>query len=207
MAAVPQPEVTTASIQAIAFGFYSDDEVRESRREGEGTGFSAPPPPPAAADGAGAPDGRRPRLPLCTAPVGPIRPLRSLPAERKNIWCMCRCKGREAVTGEAGARRAVKEEKKHARSAPAFLSLDNPPSLSRASPSLKVRRLSVKRITSPVARDNLGHPVPGGLYDPAMGPLAPGERCGTCGLGGAACAGHFGHVQLAVPVYNPLVFG
>ena len=71
----------------------------------------------------------------------------------------------------------------------------------------QVRRLSVKRITSPIARDNLGHPVPGGLYDPAMGPLAPGERCGTCGRGGAACSGHFGHVDLAVPVYNPLVFG
>ena len=31
--------------------------------------------------------------------------------------------------------------------------------------------------------------------------------CVTCGLPGAACAGHFGHIELAVPVYNPLVFG
>lgn len=33
------------------------------------------------------------------------------------------------------------------------------------------------------------------------------RSCVTCGLPGAACAGHFGHIELAVPVYNPLVFG
>lgn len=33
------------------------------------------------------------------------------------------------------------------------------------------------------------------------------SSCVTCGLPGAACAGHFGHIELAVPVYNPLVFG
>lgn len=33
------------------------------------------------------------------------------------------------------------------------------------------------------------------------------NSCVTCGLPGAACAGHFGHIELAVPVYNPLVFG
>lgn len=40
----------------------------------------------------------------------------------------------------------------------------------------EVRRLSVVRLTSPIARDNLGAPVPGGLYDPAMGPLEMHER-------------------------------
>jgi len=34
---------------------------------------------------------------------------------------------------------------------------------------------------------------------------SPG-RCGTCGLKYRACPGHFGHIELAVPVYNPLVF-
>jgi len=101
-------------------------------------------------------------------------------------------------------------EKRGRRKKNARAPLANPPSCSASLlsiPLIQVRRLSVKRITSPIARDNLGHPVPGGLYDPSMGPLSPGERCSTCGLGGAACAGHFGHVQLAVPVYNPLVFG
>ncbi len=34
----------------------------------------------------------------------------------------------------------------------------------------EIRRLSVKRISSPGSFDQLGQPVPGGLYDPAMGP-------------------------------------
>ena len=31
-------------------------------------------------------------------------------------------------------------------------------------------------------------------------------RCATCQQGYMACPGHFGHIELAVPVYNPLVF-
>ena len=38
-------------------------------------------------------------------------------------------------------------------------------------------------------------------------PKKKNSSCVTCGLPGAACAGHFGHIELAVPVYNPLVFG
>lgn len=73
----------------------------------------------------------------------------------------------------------------------------------------QVRKLSVKRVTSPITFDNMGHPVPDGLYDPAMGPAGAGGPvpCATCGLPGAACPGHFGHVELPVPVYNPLLFG
>ena len=37
-------------------------------------------------------------------------------------------------------------------------------------------------------------------------PLLP-CRCSTCGLLYTHCPGHFGHIELAVPVYNPLVFG
>ena len=43
-------------------------------------------------------------------------------------------------------------------------------------PPTQVRKLSVKRIISPIARDNLGAPVAGGLYDPALGPLEQAER-------------------------------
>ena len=32
------------------------------------------------------------------------------------------------------------------------------------------------------------------------------RRCATCQQGYMACPGHFGHIELAVPVYNPLVF-
>ena len=39
----------------------------------------------------------------------------------------------------------------------------------------------------------------------AVWPFA--RRCTTCGLLYTHCPGHFGHIELAVPVYNPLVFG
>ncbi len=37
-------------------------------------------------------------------------------------------------------------------------------------------------------------------------PLLCGCRCATCGLSHYECPGHFGHIELAVPIYNPLVF-
>lgn len=67
-------------------------------------------------------------------------------------------------------------------------------------------QISVKRLTNPVTLDTSGRPLPDGLYDPALG-LLPNDRseCETCGLGSARCPGHFGHVELPVPVYNPLL--
>ena len=38
-------------------------------------------------------------------------------------------------------------------------------------------RLSVKQITNPVSLDSLGNALPGGMYDPAMGPLEQNSRC------------------------------
>lgn len=35
--------------------------------------------------------------------------------------------------------------------------------------STEIKALSVKRIQNPVTFDTLLHPVPGGLYDPALG--------------------------------------
>lgn len=70
----------------------------------------------------------------------------------------------------------------------------------------QVRRQSVKAITSPMTFDALNHPVIGGLYDPALGPVEKNSRCTTCGLGSAQCPGHFGHIDLSLPVYNPLTF-
>ena len=64
----------------------------------------------------------------------------------------------------------------------------------------------MKQIVSPIVFDNLRNAVLGGLYDPAMGPLEHSGQCATCKQGYMACPGHFGHIELAVPVYNPLVF-
>lgn len=70
----------------------------------------------------------------------------------------------------------------------------------------QIRRLSVKAITQPEIFDALNHPIKGGLYDPSLGPIDKHARCATCGLGAFQCPGHFGHIELAVPVYAPLTF-
>ncbi|KAI3425875.1 hypothetical protein D9Q98_007848 [Chlorella vulgaris] len=70
----------------------------------------------------------------------------------------------------------------------------------------EVRKISVKRIVAPMIFDNMKTAVRGGLYDPALGPMDPKARCATCGLTSYECPGHFGHIELAVPLYNPLVF-
>jgi len=70
----------------------------------------------------------------------------------------------------------------------------------------EIRKLSVKQITNPVTLDNLGHPTTGGLYDLALGPYEREDSCHTCGLGYFECPGHFGHIELPVPLYNTIVF-
>ena len=72
----------------------------------------------------------------------------------------------------------------------------------------EARRLSVKEITSEFALDTLSRPIKGGLYDPAMG-VSPYDRmttCVTCGYEVSSCPGHPGHIELAVPLYNPFTF-
>ncbi|GAX74019.1 hypothetical protein CEUSTIGMA_g1469.t1 [Chlamydomonas eustigma] len=71
----------------------------------------------------------------------------------------------------------------------------------------EVKRLSVRRIVSPLIFDNLRNPVSEGLYDPALGPIDQRACCTTCNLTAIYCPGHFGHIELPLPVYNPLIFG
>jgi DNA-directed RNA polymerase I subunit RPA1 len=65
----------------------------------------------------------------------------------------------------------------------------------------------VKCITNPITFDTHQNAQPDGLYDRALGPSEPMDLCTTCHLGYAQCPGHFGHLELPVPVYHPLVFG
>ncbi|QCE05239.1 DNA-directed RNA polymerase I subunit RPA1 [Vigna unguiculata] len=69
-----------------------------------------------------------------------------------------------------------------------------------------LRRSSLVKITNPILLNPLLHPVPGGLYDPALGPLDDKSLCKSCGQGSKLCPGHFGHIELVSPVYNPLMF-
>ena len=71
----------------------------------------------------------------------------------------------------------------------------------------EVRAMSVCRVTSPLATDSLGNCLSGGLYDPKLGPRDQmSAHCSTCGMPYVSCPGHCGNIDLAVPVYHPLLF-
>ncbi|KAF9582603.1 hypothetical protein BGW38_010985 [Lunasporangiospora selenospora] len=70
----------------------------------------------------------------------------------------------------------------------------------------EIKQISVKQIVNPVLFDNLNHPTKGGLYDPALGPFSKHHVCATCSLDHFSCPGHFGHIDLPCPVYNPMFF-
>ncbi|KAF8631582.1 hypothetical protein AX15_002332 [Amanita polypyramis BW_CC] len=70
--------------------------------------------------------------------------------------------------------------------------------------SKDIRRISVKQIVNPALLDDLNRPNIGGLYDPALGPSDPKDICATCRLNYFTCPGHFGHIELPVPVFHPL---
>jgi DNA-directed RNA polymerase II subunit RPB1 len=46
-------------------------------------------------------------------------------------------------------------------------------------------------------------PKLGGLMDPRMGTIDRNFKCQTCGEGMSECPGHFGHIELARPVFHP----
>ncbi|CAO1406865.1 unnamed protein product [Diamesa tonsa] len=67
----------------------------------------------------------------------------------------------------------------------------------------EIRKFSVCKVTSTISFDAIGNPVSGGLYDVAMGPSSKNEICTTCHNDSRDCIGHFGHIELSMPVYNP----
>ncbi|KAK5638056.1 hypothetical protein RI129_012351 [Pyrocoelia pectoralis] len=68
-----------------------------------------------------------------------------------------------------------------------------------------IKKLSVTKISTPLTFDALGYPLPAGLYDRCMGPLnANSEPCRTCNKNFNYCPGHFGHIELPLPVVNPI---
>ena len=69
-----------------------------------------------------------------------------------------------------------------------------------------LKKLSIKQITNPQIFDTLDHPSTNGLYDPCLGPHDTKGSCATCFLSFNECPGHFGHIDLTVPVYNPITF-
>ena len=66
----------------------------------------------------------------------------------------------------------------------------------------EVRRVSVTAIVTSELYDEDGRPIQGGLMDPRLGAVSPGQICPTCGNDAKSCPGHFGHIELARPVVH-----
>jgi len=65
----------------------------------------------------------------------------------------------------------------------------------------EIRKNSVVEITKHETYEK-DIPVIKGLFDSRMGTTDMGKICHTCGLDNMGCPGHFGHIELAKPVYN-----
>jgi len=66
----------------------------------------------------------------------------------------------------------------------------------------ELRKQSVVEIQTPDTYDEDGAPITGGLMDGRLGTLEPRQRCKTCGNTAIRCPGHFGHIELAVPIVH-----
>jgi len=65
-----------------------------------------------------------------------------------------------------------------------------------------LRKNSVVEIQTPDTYDEDGAPITAGLMDGRLGTLEPRQRCKTCGNTAIRCPGHFGHIELAVPIIH-----
>ena len=66
----------------------------------------------------------------------------------------------------------------------------------------EIRKLSVVEVQNSDTYDEDGAPISGGLMDGRLGTLEPRQRCRTCGNIAINCSGHYGHIELAVPVVH-----
>lgn len=66
----------------------------------------------------------------------------------------------------------------------------------------EIRDNSVVEVISSETFAN-GKPIDGGLFDLKMGSIEGSERCTTCKQLPRSCPGHFGHIELAAPIFHP----
>ncbi|PWN50403.1 putative RPO21-DNA-directed RNA polymerase II, 215 kd subunit [Violaceomyces palustris] len=66
----------------------------------------------------------------------------------------------------------------------------------------EIRAISVAKIEIAEIKDESGKPRIGGLSDPRLGTMDRNFKCQTCGEGQHECPGHFGHIDLARPVFH-----
>lgn len=66
----------------------------------------------------------------------------------------------------------------------------------------EIRKISQVKVITPDTYDDDGYPIEKGLMDLHMGVIEPGLKCATCGGKVDECPGHFGHIELAMPVIH-----
>ena len=71
--------------------------------------------------------------------------------------------------------------------------------------SASIKRMSVCEITSTDTYSG-SEPIIGGLFDSRMGVIENDKICKTCMQKNAFCPGHFGHINLARPVFHSQFF-
>jgi DNA-directed RNA polymerase II subunit RPB1 len=69
----------------------------------------------------------------------------------------------------------------------------------------EIRRRSVAEITK-TDTYNINEPVMNGLFDPRMGVIDNNKICKTCEQRNTFCPGHFGHIELARPLFHVQFF-
>ncbi|KIY65400.1 DNA-directed RNA polymerase II, subunit 1 [Cylindrobasidium torrendii FP15055 ss-10] len=68
----------------------------------------------------------------------------------------------------------------------------------------EIKAYSVVKVEHPEVIDETTRKAKiGGVMDPRMGTIDRNFKCQTCGEGMSECPGHFGHIELARPVYHP----
>ncbi|GAB2282886.1 DNA-directed RNA polymerase II subunit rpb1 [Dionaea muscipula] len=65
----------------------------------------------------------------------------------------------------------------------------------------EIRQMSVVQIEHSETTER-GKPKPGGLSDPRLGTIDRKMKCDTCTANMAECPGHFGHLELAKPMFH-----
>jgi DNA-directed RNA polymerase subunit A' len=66
----------------------------------------------------------------------------------------------------------------------------------------EIRRMSAVKVITADTYDDDGYPIEMGLMDLHLGVIEPNLRCRTCGGRVSECPGHFGIIELAMPVIH-----
>lgn len=71
----------------------------------------------------------------------------------------------------------------------------------------EIERISMKQLTVTKIYNDMGIPNPGSLADPCLGVGAfdKNSTCDVCHQNNENCTGHFGHINLSIPIYNPFL--